>query len=101
MESGPDGGKGPFGRVRGGDQPVRGDLPKIEVLGVDHGADQTGRGAEPKQRARRRFDRDAHAERRAGEDDRFKAPRPAAQCRRDRQAERDETEREHDDFEPF
>ena len=65
MEGGPDGGKGPFGRVRGGDQPFRGDLPKIEVLGVDHGADQTGRGAEPEQRRRRRFDRDAHAERRA------------------------------------
>ena len=46
MESGPDGGKGPFGRVRGGNQPVGGDLPKIEVLGVDHGADQTERGAQ-------------------------------------------------------
>ena len=65
MESGPDGGKGPFGRVRGGNQPVRGDLAKIEVLSVDHGADQTGRGAEPEQRRRRRFERDAHAERRA------------------------------------
>lgn len=64
-ESGPDGGKGPFGRVRGGNQPVRGDLPKIEILSVDHRADQPTGGAEPEQRRRRRFDRDTHAERRA------------------------------------
>jgi GTP-binding protein len=38
---------------------------------------------------------------RRGEDHRFEAPRPAAQRRRDRQAERDESEKEYDDFEPF
>ena len=38
---------------------------------------------------------------RRGEDHRFEAPRPAAQRRRDRQAERDEAEQEYDDFEPF
>lgn len=38
---------------------------------------------------------------RRGEDHRFEAPRPAAQRRRDRQAERDDSEREYDDFEPF
>lgn len=38
---------------------------------------------------------------RRGEDHRFDAPRPAAQRRRDREAERDESQREFDDFEPF
>ncbi|MGW3910077.1 GTPase ObgE [Streptomyces sp. NPDC005070] len=38
---------------------------------------------------------------RRGEDHRFDAPRPAAQRRRDQQAERDESEKEYDDFEPF
>ncbi|MFJ8631390.1 GTPase ObgE [Streptomyces sp. NPDC093568] len=38
---------------------------------------------------------------RRGEDHRFEAPRPAAQRRRDRDAERDEASREFDDFEPF
>ena len=38
---------------------------------------------------------------RRGEDHRFEAPRPAAQRRRDRQAERDEAQQEYDDFEPF
>jgi len=38
---------------------------------------------------------------RRGEDHRFEAPRPAAQRRRDRQAERDEAERQFDDFDPF
>jgi GTP-binding protein len=38
---------------------------------------------------------------RRGEDHRFEAPRPAAQRRRDKQAERDEAAREYDDFEPF
>ncbi|MFE7430909.1 GTPase ObgE [Streptomyces sp. NPDC014735] len=38
---------------------------------------------------------------RRGEDHRFEAPRPAAQRRRDREAERDEAEREFDDFDPF
>lgn len=38
---------------------------------------------------------------RRGEDHRLEAPRPAAQRRRDRQAERDESEREYDDFDPF
>jgi GTP-binding protein len=38
---------------------------------------------------------------RRGEDHRFDAPRPAAQRRRDKQAERDESEQEYDDFEPF
>jgi GTP-binding protein len=38
---------------------------------------------------------------RRGEDHRFEAPRPAAQRRRDREAERDESLREYDDFEPF
>ncbi|MET8470757.1 GTPase ObgE [Streptomyces sp. NPDC006422] len=38
---------------------------------------------------------------RRGEDHRFEAPRPAAQRRRDRQAERDESEREYDEFDPF
>ncbi len=38
---------------------------------------------------------------RRGEDHRFEAPRPAAQRRRDRDAERDEAEREYDGFEPF
>jgi hypothetical protein len=32
---------------------------------MDHGADQTGRGAEPEERRRRRIDRDVYAERRA------------------------------------
>ncbi|MFB7913383.1 GTPase ObgE [Streptomyces sp. NPDC056061] len=38
---------------------------------------------------------------RRGEDHRFEAPRPAAQRRRDREAERDEALREFDDFNPF
>ncbi|WP_221352522.1 GTPase ObgE [Streptomyces beigongshangae] len=38
---------------------------------------------------------------RRGEDHRFEAPRPAAQRRRDRQAERDEADQEFDDFNPF
>ncbi|WP_255951707.1 GTPase ObgE [Streptomyces odontomachi] len=38
---------------------------------------------------------------RRGEDHRLEAPRPAAQRRRDREAERDEVEREYDEFRPF
>ncbi|CAM5234735.1 GTPase Obg OS=Streptomyces tendae OX=1932 GN=obgE PE=3 SV=1 [Streptomyces tendae] len=38
---------------------------------------------------------------RRGEDHRFEAPRPAAQRRRDRDAERDEAQQEFDGFEPF
>ncbi|MDF3288214.1 GTPase ObgE [Streptomyces silvisoli] len=38
---------------------------------------------------------------RRGEDHRFDAPRPAAQRRKDRDAERDEAEREYDEFNPF
>ncbi|MFJ4845167.1 MULTISPECIES: GTPase ObgE [unclassified Streptomyces] len=38
---------------------------------------------------------------RRGEDHRFDAPRPAAQRRHDRNAERDEAEREYHGFEPF
>ncbi|MEU6675997.1 GTPase ObgE [Streptomyces sp. NPDC046853] len=38
---------------------------------------------------------------RRGEDHRLDAPRPAAQRRRDRDAERDEAEQAYDDFEPF
>ncbi|MFJ9676925.1 GTPase ObgE [Streptomyces sp. NPDC101194] len=38
---------------------------------------------------------------RRGEDHRLEAPRPAAQRRRDREAERDESQREFDDFNPF
>ncbi|MFJ9179786.1 GTPase ObgE [Streptomyces sp. NPDC102360] len=38
---------------------------------------------------------------RRGEDHRMEAPRPAAQRRRDRQAERDDSQQEYDDFEPF
>ncbi|MFJ5720109.1 GTPase ObgE [Streptomyces sp. NPDC093149] len=38
---------------------------------------------------------------RRGEDHRLEAPRPAAQRRRDREAERDEAQREFDDFNPF
>ncbi|MEU0596297.1 GTPase ObgE [Streptomyces ardesiacus] len=38
---------------------------------------------------------------RRGEDHRFEAPRPAAQRRRDREAERDEVQQEFDGFEPF
>jgi GTP-binding protein len=38
---------------------------------------------------------------RRGEDHRFEAPRPAAQRRRDRQAEHDEASKEFEDFEPF
>jgi len=38
---------------------------------------------------------------RRGEDHRFEAPRPAAQRRRDKQAERDEAEQEYGDFDPF
>ncbi|MFI9118718.1 GTPase ObgE [Streptomyces bikiniensis] len=38
---------------------------------------------------------------RRGEDHRLEAPRPAAQRRRDRDAERDEAQREFDEFNPF
>ncbi|WP_189299245.1 GTPase ObgE [Streptomyces albospinus] len=38
---------------------------------------------------------------RRGEDHRFEAPRPAAQRRRDRDAERDEAQGEYDGFNPF
>jgi len=38
---------------------------------------------------------------RRGEDHRFEAPRPAAQRRRDRDAERDEALQEYGDFDPF
>ncbi|MFF9339832.1 MULTISPECIES: GTPase ObgE [unclassified Streptomyces] len=38
---------------------------------------------------------------RRGEDHRLEAPRPAAQRRRDRDAERDDAQREYDDFNPF
>ncbi|MEV0633669.1 GTPase ObgE [Streptomyces sp. NPDC050619] len=38
---------------------------------------------------------------RRGEDHRLEEPRPAAQRRRDRQAERDDAAQEFDDFEPF
>ncbi|MFI9718301.1 GTPase ObgE [Streptomyces sp. NPDC052396] len=38
---------------------------------------------------------------RRGEDHRLEAPRPAAQRRRDRQAERDEAEQEYQGFDPF
>jgi GTP-binding protein len=38
---------------------------------------------------------------RRGEDHRLEAPRPAAQRRRDRQAERDESDQEYEGFEPF
>ncbi|MGV2917897.1 Obg family GTPase CgtA, partial [Streptomyces alfalfae] len=38
---------------------------------------------------------------RRGEDHRLEAPRPAAQRRRDREAERDDAQRAYDDFEPF
>ncbi|MFI1409459.1 GTPase ObgE [Streptomyces sp. NPDC020707] len=38
---------------------------------------------------------------RRGEDHRFDAPRPASQRRRDKQAERDESDQEYDDFKPF
>ncbi|MFH8615507.1 GTPase ObgE [Streptomyces sp. NPDC017979] len=38
---------------------------------------------------------------RRGEDHRLEAPRPAAQRRRDRDAERDEAQRAYDDFDPF
>ncbi|MFD6438139.1 GTPase ObgE [Streptomyces venezuelae] len=38
---------------------------------------------------------------RRGEDHRLEAPRPAAQRRRDREAERDEAQKEYDDFKPF
>ncbi|WFB09616.1 GTPase ObgE [Streptomyces sp. LX-29] len=38
---------------------------------------------------------------RRGEDHRFEAPRPAAQRRRERDAERDDAEREYDEFDPF
>ncbi|WP_405993349.1 GTPase ObgE [Streptomyces sp. NBC_00986] len=38
---------------------------------------------------------------RRGEDHRFEAPRPAAQRRRDNQAERDEATQEFNDFKPF
>ncbi|MFB7589815.1 GTPase ObgE [Streptomyces sp. NPDC056169] len=38
---------------------------------------------------------------RRGEDHRLEAPRPAAQRRRDRDAQRDDAQREYDDFDPF
>lgn len=38
---------------------------------------------------------------RRGEDHRLEAPRPAAQRRRDRETERDDAQREFDDFNPF
>lgn len=38
---------------------------------------------------------------RRGEDHRLEAPRPAAQRRRDREAERDDAQREFDEFNPF
>ncbi|MEW1695043.1 GTPase ObgE [Streptomyces sp. NPDC093249] len=38
---------------------------------------------------------------RRGEDHRLEAPRPAAQRRRDRQSEHDESQREYDEFDPF
>ena len=38
---------------------------------------------------------------RRGEDHRFEAPRPAAQRRRDRDAERDDARREFDEFNPL
>ncbi|WP_306323872.1 MULTISPECIES: GTPase ObgE [unclassified Streptomyces] len=38
---------------------------------------------------------------RRGEDHRFEAPRPAVTRRREKQAERDESQQEYDDFEPF
>ncbi|MER5443338.1 GTPase ObgE [Streptomyces sp. NPDC002790] len=38
---------------------------------------------------------------RRGEDHRMEAPRPAAQRRRDREAERDDSQQEYDDFKPF
>ncbi|MEU2670161.1 GTPase ObgE [Streptomyces sp. NPDC007164] len=38
---------------------------------------------------------------RRGEDHRLEAPRPAAQRRRDRESERDDVQREFDDFNPF
>ncbi|MFD3994231.1 GTPase ObgE [Streptomyces sp. NPDC058548] len=38
---------------------------------------------------------------RRGEDHRLEAPRPAAQRRRDREAERDDAQREFDEFDPF
>ncbi|GHJ90859.1 MULTISPECIES: GTPase ObgE [Streptomyces] len=38
---------------------------------------------------------------RRGEDHRLEAPRPAAQRRRDRDAERDDAQREYDEFNPF
>ncbi|PCG87841.1 GTPase ObgE [Streptomyces sp. WZ.A104] len=38
---------------------------------------------------------------RRGEDHRLEAPRPAAQRRRDREAERDDAQKEYDEFDPF
>ncbi|MEU0136554.1 GTPase ObgE [Streptomyces sp. NPDC006296] len=38
---------------------------------------------------------------RRGEDHRMEAPRPAAQRRRERESERDDAQREYDDFDPF
>jgi GTP-binding protein len=38
---------------------------------------------------------------RRGEDHRLEAPRPASQRRRDREAERDDPQREYDEFDPF
>ncbi|MEU5215995.1 GTPase ObgE [Streptomyces sp. NPDC020807] len=38
---------------------------------------------------------------RRGEDHRLEAPRPAAQRRRDREAQRDDAQREYDEFDPF
>ncbi|GHA92961.1 MULTISPECIES: GTPase ObgE [Streptomyces] len=38
---------------------------------------------------------------RRGEDHRLEAPRPAAQRRRDKESERDDSQREYDEFDPF
>ncbi|CAO0824957.1 OCT domain-containing protein OS=Streptomyces microflavus OX=1919 GN=Smic_23800 PE=4 SV=1 [Streptomyces microflavus] len=38
---------------------------------------------------------------RRGEDHRLEEPRPAAQRRRDRDSERDDAEKEYDEFDPF
>lgn len=38
---------------------------------------------------------------RRGEDHRLEEPRPAAQRRRERDSERDDAEKEYDEFDPF
>ncbi|GAA1582273.1 hypothetical protein GCM10009789_40050 [Kribbella sancticallisti] len=64
-EGGPEGGsQSLFPRICSGDDPVRGDLPKIKILSVDYRTGQTGRGAEPENRRRRWLDRDTYAQRR-------------------------------------